>query len=191
MAAQDSNKLYNDLFNGIALNISFSLLERAIADEKSALDVGLNQQDVTALMSLDPVEYSDMVRELSLNIININVDTDSVPRHIAHYHERRRHEKLLVSLLRHGASNPQIQTWFNLTYREMQSVRKTNLCPAEAGKNRILGTEEAGMLSTAWLSATLQYHGHSDADAMACLDVSDKHGIPVSLLDQLDVRKQS
>lgn len=55
MAAQDSNKLYNDLFNGIALNISFSLLERAIADEKSALDVGLNQQDVTALMSLDPV----------------------------------------------------------------------------------------------------------------------------------------
>lgn len=191
MAAQDSNKLYNDLFNGIALNISFSLLERAIADEKSALDVGLNQQDITALMSLDPVEYSDMVRELSRNIININVDTDSVPRYIAHYHERRHHEKLLVSLLRHGASNTQIQTWFNLTYREMQSVRKANLCPAEAGKNRILGTEEAGILSTTWLSATLQYYGHPDADAMACLDVSDKHSIPVSLLNQLDVRKQS
>lgn len=190
MAAQDSNKLFSDLFNGIALNISFSLLERAMADEESALDVGLNQQDVTTLMSLNPCEYSDMVRALSHNIISISVDTDSVHRHITHYHEKRRQDKLLISLMRHGASNAQIQAWFNLSYREMQNVRKANLCPAEAGKNRILGSDEAGELSTFWLSATLKYQGHHDVDMLACLDVADKYGVPVSLLDQLEIRKQ-
>lgn len=190
MAAPDNNKVDRDLLSGIALNLSFSLLERAMNSEESALHAGLQPQDVSALMSLNPSEFSQIVREMSQNIVTITVNTDNVHGYIAQYQERRRYEKFLITLLRHGASNTQIQSWFGLTYREVQSVRKANRIPAEPGKNRILNEAEVGELATAWLSASLLYKGSSEADARACLDVSDKKGIPVSFLDQLEIRKQ-
>jgi len=191
MAAPDNNKLDSDLFSGIALNLSFSLLERVMNGEKSALHAGLQPQDVSALMSLNPSEFTQVVRELSQNIVTITVNTEHVHRYITEYQERRRQEKFLVTLLRHGASNSQIQSWFNLSYREVQSFRKASQIPSEAGKKRDLNDEEMGELAAAWVSATLHYKGHPDSDALACLDVSDKKGIPVSFMDQLSVRKQS
>lgn len=189
MAELDINKLESDLFSGFALNVSFSLMERLISDEGAAWQAGLDEHDISQLMSLDPKEYTDMVREMSRNIVSIKVDAASVTQWIAKYQARKSRRELLISLLRHGASNAQIQEWFALSYRDVQLERKNNKCPAEPGKKRTVTEKEYGDMSVAWVSASMKHRDNPDCDMLACLDASDATGMAVSFFDQLEVRK--
>lgn len=131
-----------------------------------------------------------MIKELSHSIVSIRGDAAGVTQWIAKHQARKARRELLVSLLRHGASNAQIQTWFGLTYREVQRERRINKCAAEPGKKRSVTEKERGDMSVAWLNASIKYQNDADKDMLACLDASDSTGMPVAYFAQLDVRKE-
>jgi len=180
MAMQDSSKEYGDLFRGIALNISFDLMQKALYDHTKAEDLGLKPDDLKVLSSLNPLEYSQVVREISLSLVALTVNTGEVNKVLESFLDSKRQRELISELLRYGASNDQVRQWFNLSYRQLRDLRKELGFSSGAGKNRSLSQEEIESLSTARLSRITSISRHLQKDALSCLAMSKASTIPIS-----------
>ncbi|WP_241647587.1 MULTISPECIES: STY4526/YPO1902 family pathogenicity island replication protein [Rosenbergiella] len=189
MAMQDSSKEYGDLFRGLALNISFNLMQKALCDFTQAEVLGLKPENLEAISKLSPLEVSQIVREISLDLVDLTVNTQSVQSVLESFFKNKRQQELISDLLKNGASNNQIKQWFSLSYRQLRELRKDLGYSLEAGKNKNLSEEEINQFSAEWLSQFTLNSGIDNKDALSCLVVSKNNGIPISYLDQLPIRK--
>lgn len=189
MAMQNSSKEYGDLFRGLALNISFDLMQKALYDHTKAEDLGLKPDDLKVISSLNPLEYSQVIQEISLNLVALTVNTGEVNKVLESFLESKRQRELISELLKYGASNDQIKHWFKLSYRQLRYLRKELGFCSGAGKNRSLSQEEIEVLSAAWLSQITSVSTHPQKDALTCLAIAKESAIPISYLEQLEIRK--
>lgn len=104
--------------------------------------IGINPGDLQVISSLSPLEFSQIVQEISLNLVTLTVNTSEVNKVLKFFLENKRQKELIGELLKYGASNDQVKKWFNLSYRQLRYLRKELGVSSGAGKDRSLSQKE-------------------------------------------------